>query len=80
MNYDLEIYEAHHKHKKDAPSGTALKLAKITAEKSGRNFYDGLKYGRQGHTGERNIEEIGMHVVRAGDIVGETYSYVLYSR
>ena len=69
--YDLEIYEAHHRFKKDAPSGTALKLARITADKSGRSFYDGVKYGRQGHTGERSPDEIGIHVVRAGDIVGE---------
>jgi len=65
-NYDVEIIEAHHNQKKDAPSGTALKLAEIIADKLNLTKI----YGRQGITGPRK-KEIGIHSVRAGDIVGE---------
>ncbi len=66
-DYDIEIVEAHHNKKKDAPSGTALKLAEEI--KSVRELHD--VYGRQGMTGARKKNEIGIHSVRAGDIVGE---------
>ncbi len=69
--YDIEIVEAHHRLKKDAPSGTAKKLAETIAQAKGWNTKDCLKYGRQGFTGERSSKEIGIHVVRAGEIVGE---------
>lgn len=68
--YDLEIIEAHHRYKKDAPSGTAKRLLEISAENSGRTT-DNAVYGRKGFTGERNITDIGVNVIRAGDIVGE---------
>jgi 4-hydroxy-tetrahydrodipicolinate reductase len=69
--YDVEIVEAHHRMKKDAPSGTALKLAQIIALALGRDLDKVGVYGRQGITGERTKEEIGIMTVRAGDIVGE---------
>lgn len=75
-DYDLEIIEAHHRYKKDSPSGTAIKLLQIASQYSGRNEKDAL-YGRKGFIGERNIKEIGMNVIRAGDIVGE--HTILYS-
>ncbi|MBN1763354.1 MAG: 4-hydroxy-tetrahydrodipicolinate reductase [Methanomicrobia archaeon] len=68
--YHMEIIEMHHAHKKDAPSGTALKAAEILANypaEGARSFV----YGRQGITGERTNAEIGIHAVRAGEIVGE---------
>jgi len=65
--YEVEIVEAHHNRKKDAPSGTAKKIAEIINE--GKNF--NVIYGREGNTGARKKEEIGIHAVRAGDIVGE---------
>ncbi len=69
--YDLEIVEAHHRFKKDAPSGTALKIGKIAAAARGRKWRDVAVHGREGKVGERNKGEIGVHAVRAGDIVGE---------
>jgi 4-hydroxy-tetrahydrodipicolinate reductase len=69
--YDVEIVEAHHRLKKDAPSGTALKLAQIIAQALGRDLDEVGVYGRKGITGERSKEEIGIMTVRAGDIVGE---------
>jgi 4-hydroxy-tetrahydrodipicolinate reductase len=69
--YDVEIVEAHHRMKKDAPSGTALKLAQVIAQTLGRDLEKVAVYGRQGLTGERRPEEIGIMTVRAGDIVGE---------
>jgi len=69
--YDVEIVEAHHRLKKDAPSGTALKLAQIIAQTLGRDLDEVGVYGRKGITGERSKEEIGIMTVRAGDIVGE---------
>jgi 4-hydroxy-tetrahydrodipicolinate reductase len=69
--YDLEIIELHHRFKKDAPSGTALKLGEIAAEASGRNLAKDGIYGREGQVGERSIDEVGIFAVRGGDIVGE---------
>jgi 4-hydroxy-tetrahydrodipicolinate reductase len=69
--YDIEILEAHHRLKKDAPSGTAVKLGELIATAIGRDFGRVVVYGRKGMVGERSKEEIGMQVIRAGDIVGE---------
>jgi len=69
--YDVEIVEAHHRLKKDAPSGTALKLAQVIAQALGRDLDKVGVYGRKGITGERTKDEIGIMTVRAGDIVGE---------
>ncbi|MDA0237190.1 MAG: 4-hydroxy-tetrahydrodipicolinate reductase [Proteobacteria bacterium] len=69
--YDIEIVEAHHKHKVDAPSGTALRMGEVIAESLGRDLSDCAVYGRAGTTGERNQKAIGFSAVRAGDIVGE---------
>jgi 4-hydroxy-tetrahydrodipicolinate reductase len=69
--YDVEIVEAHHRLKKDAPSGTALKLAQVIAQALGRDLEKVGVYGRKGITGERTKDEIGIMTVRAGDIVGE---------
>jgi len=74
-NYEVEIKEIHHHFKKDAPSGTAKKIAEIICEKTGRNFEEDIKYGRNGLTGERKFKEIGIHSLRLGDIVGEHYVY-----
>ncbi len=70
-DYNVEIVEAHHHHKKDAPSGTALKMAQIIADRLGRNLEQVGVYSRQGMVGERTKAEIGIQAVRAGDIVGE---------
>jgi 4-hydroxy-tetrahydrodipicolinate reductase len=70
-DYDVEIIEAHHRHKKDAPSGTAVKAAEIIAGELNRNLDDVGVYGRKGIVGERTDEEIGIHAVRGGDIVGD---------
>jgi len=69
--YDIEILEAHHRLKKDSPSGTALKLGELISNAIGRDFGKVGVYGRKGMVGERTKEEIGMQVIRAGDIVGE---------
>jgi 4-hydroxy-tetrahydrodipicolinate reductase len=69
--YDIEILEAHHRLKKDSPSGTAVKLGEVIADAIGRNFAQVGVYGRKGMVGERTRDEIGMQVIRAGDIVGE---------
>lgn len=69
--YDIEIIEAHHKHKIDAPSGTALHLGGIVARALGRELDDCAVYAREGVTGERKAGSIGFATVRAGDIVGE---------
>ncbi len=68
--YHMEIIEMHHSHKKDAPSGTAVKAAGILADCHGEKNAS-FVYGRQGITGERKDEEIGIHAIRAGDIVGD---------
>ncbi|MBV9362296.1 MAG: 4-hydroxy-tetrahydrodipicolinate reductase [Betaproteobacteria bacterium] len=70
-DYDVEILEAHHKHKVDAPSGTALKLGEIVAGALGRTLGDVARHGREGQTGERPGKQIGFHAIRGGDIVGE---------
>lgn len=69
--YDIEILEAHHRLKKDAPSGTALKLGELVAKAVGRDIQQVGVYARKGIIGERKREEIGIQVIRAGDIVGE---------
>ena len=69
--YDVEIVEAHHNKKKDAPSGTALRLGERVAEGLGRDLDAAAVHGREGMVGERTVTEIGFHAVRAGDIVGE---------
>ena len=69
--YDAEIIEAHHRHKRDAPSGTALALAKALAAAREVSLDERACCGREGHVGERPDGEIGIHAVRAGDIVGE---------
>lgn len=68
---DVEIIEAHHRHKKDAPSGTALRMGQVVAETLGRDLNAVAVYGREGITGERPREAIGFSTIRAGDIVGE---------
>jgi len=68
---DIEIIEAHHRHKKDAPSGTALRMGEVIADTLGRDFKKCALYGREGNTGERDRETIGFETIRAGDIVGE---------
>jgi 4-hydroxy-tetrahydrodipicolinate reductase len=70
-DYDIEIVEAHHRLKKDSPSGTAVKLGELIGKSLGRDFGKVGVYGRKGMIGERTKEEIGMQVIRAGDIVGE---------
>jgi 4-hydroxy-tetrahydrodipicolinate reductase len=69
--YDIEIVEAHHRYKKDAPSGTALKMAQVIARALKRDLEKDGIYGRKGITGERPAEQIGIHTVRGGDIVGD---------
>lgn len=68
---DIEIFEAHHRFKKDAPSGTAVKMGQVIADTLGRDLNKCAVYGREGITGERDKETIGFATVRAGDIVGE---------
>jgi 4-hydroxy-tetrahydrodipicolinate reductase len=70
-NVDIEIIEAHHRHKVDAPSGTALAMGEVIADTLGRNLNECAVYGRQGQTGERERKTIGFETIRAGDIVGE---------
>ena len=69
--YDVEICETHHRHKKDAPSGTALMLAKAAAAGLGRNFEEDAIYGRHGETGERPHGQIAIHALRGGSVVGD---------
>jgi len=69
--YDVEIVEVHHRFKKDAPSGTAVRIAEVVAKALGRSLEDTGVYGRRGITGERGRKEIGLLAVRAGDVVGE---------
>ena len=68
---DIEVIEAHHRHKVDAPSGTALRMGEVVAEALGRDLKDCAIYGREGDTGERDRKTIGFSTIRAGDIVGE---------
>jgi 4-hydroxy-tetrahydrodipicolinate reductase len=69
--YDVEIIEAHHKHKVDAPSGTALKLGELVAAALKTDLAAAAAHGRHGDTGERPAKQIGFHAVRGGDVVGE---------
>ncbi len=68
---DIEIIEAHHRHKKDAPSGTALRMGEVVADALGRDLATCAVYGRKGVTEERDRKTIGFETIRAGDIVGE---------
>jgi 4-hydroxy-tetrahydrodipicolinate reductase len=68
---DIEVIEAHHRHKVDAPSGTALRMGEVVAAALGRDLKDCAVYGREGHTGERTRKTIGFETIRAGDIVGD---------
>ncbi len=68
---DIEVIEAHHRHKIDAPSGTALRMGEVVANALGRDLKDCAIYGREGNTGERDRKTIGFSTIRAGDIVGE---------
>jgi 4-hydroxy-tetrahydrodipicolinate reductase len=68
---DIEIIEAHHRHKVDAPSGTALRMGEVIANTLGRDLKECAIYGREGNTGERDAKTIGFSTIRAGDIVGE---------
>jgi len=70
-DYDVEIVEAHHRHKVDAPSGTALHLGQIVAQAMGRELEKNAVFGRKGDLGERKPKQIGFHAIRGGDIVGE---------
>ena len=69
--YDIEIIEAHHRHKVDAPSGTALQLGEVAAAATGRRLQDCAVYAREGVTGERKAGTIGFATIRGGDIVGD---------
>jgi 4-hydroxy-tetrahydrodipicolinate reductase len=68
---DIEVIEAHHRHKIDAPSGTAKRMGEVVAEALGRDLKTCAVYGREGFTGERDRKTIGFETIRAGDIVGE---------
>ena len=70
-DFDIEIVEMHHRHKKDAPSGTADTLGRILAEVRGKQYEQIARHGRQGLVGERSCDEIGMHSLRGGDVVGD---------
>ena len=70
-DYDIEVIEAHHRHKVDAPSGTALAMGEAVAGALGRELRDCAVYAREGHTGARNPQAIGFSTIRGGDIVGD---------
>ncbi|MBB5352592.1 4-hydroxy-tetrahydrodipicolinate reductase [Haloferula luteola] len=69
--FDIEVVEMHHRHKIDAPSGTARRLLEILNEETGTSYQDDVKHGRFGITGARPSREIGMHTLRGGDVVGD---------
>jgi len=73
--YDVEIFEAHHRHKVDAPSGTALKMGEVIAKAWGESLDDIADWARHGHTGAREDGKIGFSVARGGDIVGDHTAY-----
>jgi 4-hydroxy-tetrahydrodipicolinate reductase len=78
-NFDIEVMEMHHRLKKDAPSGTAKRLAEILAESRGLTYNEHAQHGREGIIGERPKNEIGVHALRGGDVVGDhtvTYAAV----
>jgi len=70
-DYDIEIIETHHRHKVDAPSGTALRMGEVVADTLGRDLKECAVYGREGHTGARDPKTIGFETIRAGDVVGD---------
>ncbi len=70
-NFDLEVVEMHHRHKQDAPSGTAATLAEILAEVRNLQLKEAIRHGREGIVGARTNSEIGMHSMRGGDVVGD---------
>jgi len=70
-DYDVEIVESHHRHKRDAPSGTALALGRAAADARGRRLEELAVHGRSGDTGERPVGQIGLHALRLGDVAGE---------
>ncbi len=70
-DFDLEVVEMHHRHKRDAPSGTARRLGEILAEARDLSYTNDTRHGRVGITGERTKREIGMHALRGGDVVGD---------
>jgi len=76
-DFDAEIVEWHHRLKKDAPSGTAVRMGEVVAKALGRDYHQAAKYHREGITGARTNEEIGMQTVRGGDIVGEHTVYFI---
>ena len=69
--YDIEVIEAHHRHKVDAPSGTALRMGEVVADALGRDLKECAVYGREGQTGARPEKQIGFETIRAGDVVGD---------
>ena len=71
VEYDCEVVETHHRHKKDSPSGTALMLAKAAAGGRGQNFGDVAVFGREGMVGERPQGEIAVHAIRGGSVIGD---------
>jgi 4-hydroxy-tetrahydrodipicolinate reductase len=70
-DYDVEVVEAHHRHKIDAPSGTALRMGEVLANALGRDLKECAVYGREGRTGERDSKTIGFETIRGGDVVGD---------
>ena len=70
-DYDIEVVEMHHNRKKDAPSGTAVRLGEILAESTGLDYAKDTRHGREGNVGARTQREIGMHAIRGGDVVGD---------
>lgn len=70
-DYDVEIIEAHHRHKKDSPSGTAVRMGEVVADALGRDLKECAVYGREGFVGERPPKEIGFETIRGGDVVGD---------
>ena len=70
-DFDLEVTEMHHRLKKDAPSGTAKRLAEILCESRGLDYGKNVRHGREGLVGERSAKEIGVHSIRGGDVVGD---------
>lgn len=77
LDYNVEITEIHHNQKKDSPSGTAVRLAERVAEGLDLNYAQHVKHGREGMVGARPKDEIGMHAIRGGDVVGEhTVSFI----
>jgi len=76
-DFDVEIVEAHHRLKKDAPSGTAVRMGEVVAEALGRDYNKVANFHREGITGERTRDEIGMQTIRGGDIIGEHTVYFI---